>query len=91
MYPDEPTLIARGKYSTLGSDRRVQLERVQKICTSITTASYASLRDCELTPPTNAEHIQEIEKCLKNLIDARTKLVDLGKQMVELKPTAWPT
>lgn len=90
MFPDEPTLIARGKYSTLGSERKKQLERVQNICNTITSAAHNTLRDCEKTPPIEGEHVQAIDKAFKNLLDARMKLIEIGKQMVDIKPTAWP-
>lgn len=90
MYPDDQTLIARGKYSTLGKDRRVQLDRVQSVCTSLMTATQGSLRDCETMPPVNNGHIQQIDKCLENLKDAREKLVTLSTEMIEIKKVAWP-
>lgn len=90
MFPADDVLIARGKYSTLRSERETQLKRAQAIYASIVSAAHAALRDCEQTPPENEAHVQMIEKCLGNMKDTRTKLLDLGKQLVELKPLAWP-
>jgi hypothetical protein len=90
MYPDEATLIARGKYSTLSKERRKQLERAREICTSITTASHAALRDCEHQPPEENGPVLTVEKCLANLKDTRERLTALSKEMIELQPIAWP-
>lgn len=90
MYPDDQTLIARGKYSTLGKERRQQLERVQSICTSMMTSAQQSLRDCETMPPVNNGFVQQIEKCLENLKEAREKIVTLAAEMIEIKKVAWP-
>jgi hypothetical protein len=88
-YPSDDVLIARGKYSTLGKERRLQLERVREICTTITTAGHAALRDSEGMPPTNMTPIETLDKCLLNLKEARSSLVDLSTQMNELKALAW--
>ena len=90
MFPDDATLIARGKHATLRADRKAQLERVQRICGTITTASLAALRDCESVPPETVGPMETIEGCLKNLRDARAKLLEIGNQLVALKPIAWP-
>lgn len=90
QFPDEQTLIARGKYHTLSKERRIQLERVQGICTSLITTTQAALRDCEAMPPANSAHVALIEKCVENLQDAREKIVGLAAEMIEMKPRAWP-
>lgn len=90
MFPDEATLIARGKYSTLTNERRAQLERVQGICTSIMTAAQGALRDCELKPPANPAHIETIVKCMQNLKDARERIITISLGLIELEPEAWP-
>lgn len=90
MFPDDETLIARGKYSTLKQEREKQLKRAQGVYASIVSSAHAALRDCEMTPPQNEEHIKAIEKYIVNINDARNRLVDLGNQLVDLKPIAWP-
>lgn len=90
MFPDEATLIARGKYSTLTHERRVQLERVQSICNAIMTSTQGSLRDCELKPPTNVQHMETILKCMENLKDARERIITISLGLIELEPEAWP-
>ena len=89
MFPEEPILIARGKVSTLRKERREQLERVQKICTTIVSEAHAALRDCELKPPVSSLHIEILEKCLSNLKDSREKLVTISIDMNNLEPEAW--
>lgn len=90
MYPDEATLVARGKYATLSHERREQLKRVQSICSFIVTAAQGALRDSEHMPPEDISHILDLERCLVNLKDARSRIVSLASEMVELKPFAWP-
>lgn len=89
MYPDDQTLLARGKYATLSNLRREQLRRVQDICSTLVTSSQAALRDCEEMPPASMGPVSTIEKCLENLKDAREKIVKLATEMNELKPQAW--
>lgn len=89
-YPDDATLIARGKDATLKRERRQQLERVQNICTSMMTAAHAAMRDSEKMPPESAGPILEIERCLENLKDARGKIVNLAGEIIELREVAWP-
>lgn len=87
-FPDEPVLVARGKYSTLGKARREQLSRSQKICTTLMSSCSQALRDCEATPPVNGEPLRTMENCLKNLNDARDKIVELCAEMESLKVEA---
>lgn len=88
-FPSDEILIARGKYSTLGRERRAQLERASKICTTLMNACSQTLRDCEAKPPANGDPLQTIGKCLVNLTDARDKLVAICTEMEVLKVTAW--
>lgn len=88
-FPDDQTLLARGKYSTLGRERRAQLARAQKVCTTLMSACSQALRDCEAMPPVNGEPLRSIETCLKNLADCRHKIVELCAEMEVLKPIAW--
>lgn len=90
QFPDDPTLIARGKYSTLGRERHAQLARVQKIGTTLIGTANHILRDCEQQPPVDGSHVKLLEDCLRNVQDAREKLVLLCAEMSALKPQAWP-
>lgn len=89
-FPDDATLIARGKYSTLGRERHAQLERVQKICTTVIGTANHILRDCEQKPPVDASHLKLLDSCLKNAQDGRERLVTICEEMALLKPEAWP-
>lgn len=88
-YPDDSVLLARGKYSTLGKERRGQLERAQKICATLMSSCSQALRDCEQRPPVNGEPLKAIEKCLGNLAVCRDKLVEICTEMESLKGEAW--
>ena len=90
MYPDDLTLIARGKYSTLGKERRKQLERCQDACREIVTAAQAVLRDSEGMPPVNAGPLKIVETCLADLKNTREQLIQLCDAMIIIKPFAWP-
>lgn len=90
MYPDQSILIARGQYATLSAERRDQLRRLQDICSTIVTAAQATLRDAEGMPPENVQPIMVLETCLANAKDARSRIVNLASEMVELKGQAWP-
>lgn len=89
MFPDDATLIARGKYSTLSRERREQLSRIAKIGTTIIGTANAILRDCEERPPSDGAPLAMLETCLGNLKAAREKLITLSLGMAELEPQAW--
>lgn len=90
MFPDEPTLIARGKVSTLNKERREQLERVQGICNMIVTEAQAVLKDCHAKPPVNQSHLENLGKCIDNLYKSRERLITVGLGLNEYEPEAWP-
>jgi len=90
MFPDDATLLARGKYSTLNHERRQQLERIQGICRTIMDSAGQILRDAEKIPPVDITPMETIDRCMKNLTKARTELVEVCEGLVEVKPTAWP-
>jgi hypothetical protein len=90
MFPDDQTLIARGKYSTLGRKRHEQLERLQKICTTVIGTANHIMRDAEQKPPTDLGPLKLLEDCLHNAQNARALLLVLSVQMNELENEAWP-
>lgn len=90
QFPDDKILIARGKYSTLGRERHAQLTRVQKIGTTLIGTANHIMRDCEQVPPVNGSHVKLLEDCLRNVQDAREKLIVLCNEQAALKPEAWP-
>lgn len=90
MYPDDATLIARGKYSTLSKERKEQIKRVQAICTTMMTAAAHINQDCQARPPVNMAAYESMVKCLENAISSRDRIAALCKEMAELEPLAWP-
>lgn len=89
-YPDDATLIARGKLSTLNKERREQIERVQTIAKTIMHKANPLLADCQQKPPVDAEPIANLENCLKNAYKARERLIELCAEIAVLEPQAWP-
>lgn len=90
MFPDDQTLIARGKYSTLNSEWRDQVKRVQDICRTLQAKSYLIVKDCEEKPPVDGSHVEMVGKCFENMKDARERLITLSLGMKELESEAWP-
>ena len=88
MFPDEQTLIARGKYSTLSRERRIQLERARKVCDTIQKHIHDCLRAMN-QDGFELHRIAEIQRCLDSLLDAGQRIVKLCEQLNELRPEAW--
>lgn len=89
MFPDDNVLIARGKYSTLNKERREQMERVQKIVTSMVTASSQVLKNCHERVPSNEAIFADLGKCMDNLFKANERLMTIGLGLNELEEEAW--
>ena len=89
MFPDDQTLIARGKYSTLNREWHEQVKRVQDTCRTIQGAVPLILSDCQEKPPADAAPLLLIGKCLENLGKARERLITLSIGMAEVHPDAW--
>lgn len=90
MYPEEQRLLAIGKYSFLGRKRREQLERLQKICTTVIGTANHIMRDAEQKPPADLGPIKLLEDCLQNAQNARALLVTISTQMNDIEKEAWP-
>lgn len=90
MFPEDPRLLAIGKYSFLGRKRREQLERLQKICTTVIGTANHIMRDAEQKPPSDPGPLKLLEDCLQNATNARNMLVVLSTQMNDLEKDAWP-
>lgn len=91
-FPDEATLIARGKYTSLNRERREQIQRVQTIVTTIITEAHSVLRDCQrddLKEPQEPQRMQTLSKCLENLHAARSKISSLCLGLQGLEEEAW--
>lgn len=91
MFPDDATLIARGKYSTLVKERKEQIQRVQDICRTIQGNATLILSDSQKRPPEDARALEETIRCMENLKAAREKIITLSLGLIELEPAAWPT
>lgn len=89
QFPDDPTLIARGKYSTLGRERRVQIARAQQTCGTVMTLCHQALKGLQLDQPETVA-VEKMQTCLDNIKDAGTRIQSLSEEMGGLKPAAWP-
>lgn len=89
-YPDDATLIERGKYATLSKERYAQIERVQMIGKTIMHLAGPLLKDCQERPPVDGGPLTELEKCIKNARSARDRLIEICTEQNQIKPGAWP-
>lgn len=89
MFPADSILLARGKYATLGTERRSLLKRVQSSCTLLMDQASQIMRDAEKSPPESADHLEAALNCLEQAGNARAELVKVCEQMNELRETAW--
>lgn len=90
MFPDDQTLIASGKYSTLSKERHEQIKCVQDICRTLQATATMILTDCQEKPPANGTHIELVGKCFENAKASRERLITLCLGMNELEDEAWP-
>lgn len=88
-YPDDPTLIARGKQATLLKERREQVQRVQDICRTVQGNATLILNDCQKRPPEDERAIVESLKALENASKARTRIIELSNGIADLEEPAW--
>ena len=90
MFPDDATLIARGKYATLRRDKRQQLERIQATCATLITTAQGVLTECQAKAQDRPQLIVTLATCVENLTEARDKVITLNAGMAELENAAWP-
>lgn len=90
MFPDDQTLLARGKYSTLSHERHEQIRRVVDICRTMQATVAKVVTDFQEEPPVDPTLVPLLEKCVVNLTDAREKIITRCLGMAELKSEAWP-
>lgn len=90
MFPDDATLIARGKYSTMSHERHDQIKRVQEICRTIQATVPKILADFQEEPLLDANYIPLLEKCVANLASAKERIMTMCLGMAEIKPEAYP-
>lgn len=90
QFPEDPRLLALGKYYLLRRERRAQIERVQNIAKTIMHLANPLLKDCEDQPPADASSLVKLEDCVRNARSARDKIVEVCKELEEIKLEAWP-
>ncbi len=90
MFPDDATLIARGKQTTLLKERREQIERVQEICRTVQGNATLILSDAQKKPPEDAKALEEAIRALENARNARERIITLSLGIAELEEEAWP-
>ena len=88
-FPDDATLIARGKYSTIGKERRKQLQRVQQTAANLLGLCQQAMHGVQ-AEQADTKAISAMQVHVDSLKDAGDRIVDLGMDMAELKPQAWP-
>lgn len=88
MFPADDILIARGKYSTIGRERRKQLERVQTTCALVMSLCHQSLKGSQLDEP-DVSPINKMRECVENLEHAAGMIATFNSEMSEIKKVAW--
>ncbi len=92
MFPDDATLIARGKQTTLIKERREQIERVQTVCKYMQGQVALILQGVQKKPPEDVtEQIQIMNKSLENAFKAQVKIIELSTGIDQLETEAWGT
>ena len=88
---DDATLIARGRYATLSSERRALMKSLQGDAEALANYARRILRSAE----TDTDFVlEEIEHAAVRISDARTRIkrmAVLNAQRDELRPAAWGT
>lgn len=90
QFPEDPRLLALGKYYLLRRERRAQIERVQNIAKTIQHLANPLLQDAQEMPPVDAGPLVKLQDCLRNAENARGKLIEICRDLETLKPEAWP-
>ncbi len=87
-FPDDPVLLARGKYSTLGRERHDHLKRVAKLSNTLQQNLLASLRGLEDRKDI-AHHVTAMRACLANLEQSSERMKVIDAEQAELSMEAW--
>lgn len=88
-YPDDATLIARGKQATLKKERWEQITRVQNACRTLQGNATLILTDAQRKPPEDRELISETMRVLDNIDKAHSRIVELDADISALDGDAW--
>ena len=90
MFPDDQTLIARGKQATLLKERREQIERVQNVCKFVQGQVALMLHGVQKRPPQDVtEQVQGSNKALENAFKAQVRIIELSTEIDSLEEEAW--
>jgi hypothetical protein len=87
-FPDDPTLIARGKYSTLSGERRDHLRRVAKLSNTLQQNLLAALRGMEDRKDITT-YLTIMRACLANLEQSWTRMQAIHSEQADLSLEAW--
>jgi hypothetical protein len=87
-FPDDPTLIARGKYSTLSGERRDHLKRVAKLSNTLQQHLLSALRGLEDRKDI-AHHLTGMRACLANFEQSAERMKAIHAEQDELSMEAW--
>lgn len=90
-YPDNDTLIARGKWATLGRERHALLRDLQAVSKKVMHLAGPLLDDSQEEPPANPKPLEELQGCLKGAEKIRNRLIELCTERASLKAQAWGT
>lgn len=89
-YPDDYTLIARGKQATLLKERREQIQRVQDVCKFVQGQVAIMVQGVQKRPPEDVtEQVQQSNKALENAFKAQVRIIELTTEIDALEEEAW--
>ena len=88
-FPDDPTLIARGKYATLASDRRDALADLRKHVAAVMSATQNIMRYGVDEVEAACDAYASVRENFDTANHIITELLLLQHDMDELRPLAW--
>lgn len=89
VYPDNATLLARGKWATLGREKYALIRDAQTIGKKIMHLANPFLEDCQEELPADETPLKELHGCLKGAEKIRGRLVEIATERASLKAQAW--
>jgi len=88
-YPAEPVLIARGKYATLGADKRALMKELHEHVSAITDQARLLLRHGDEKPELVQSFYDAMARRTDLTADTVAKLSEIHAEMEALRPEAW--
>ena len=88
-YPDDLTVLARGKYSICGKERREQIERVAKLANTMQQHLLLALNGVQEEPTEKREHLNALRACLGNWENAWNRIDELDAERALLRAEAF--